>query len=95
MSEQALQTLAQIFYLVSAALFILGLKGMTKVKSARQGNGIAAVGMLLAVIGTLIEAGRIDTTPWITHRASFDEVVSEFPVLVKPETGVIKAIIEL
>ena len=60
MSHQGLQALAQIFYLVSAALFILGLKGMTKVKSARRGNGIAAVGMLLAIIGTLIEAGRID-----------------------------------
>ncbi|MEO7934603.1 MAG: zinc-binding alcohol dehydrogenase family protein [Chthoniobacterales bacterium] len=43
----------------------------------------------------LMEAGRIDTTPWITHRASFDEVVAEFPAWTKPETGVIKAMIEL
>jgi 2-desacetyl-2-hydroxyethyl bacteriochlorophyllide A dehydrogenase len=43
----------------------------------------------------LIEAGRIDTTPWITHRASFVDAVREFPAWVKPETGVIKAIIEL
>ena len=68
MSEQALQNLAQIFYLVSAALFILGLKGMTKVKSARRGNGIAAVGMLLAIIGTLIEAGRIVPAIGKTYR---------------------------
>ena len=42
----------------------------------------------------LIEAGRIDTTPWITHRASFDDAAREFPAWVKPETGVIKAMIE-
>ena len=41
-----------------------------------------------------IESGRIDTTPWITHRASFAEAVESFPAWVKPETGVIKAMIE-
>jgi NAD(P) transhydrogenase subunit beta len=60
MSNQFLQNLAQLLYLVSAALFIVGLKGMTKVKSARNGNTISAVGMLLAIVGTLVEAGRID-----------------------------------
>ncbi len=60
MSAQFLQSLAQLLYLVSAALFIVGLKGMTKVKSARRGAAIAALGMLLAIVGTLIEAGRID-----------------------------------
>ncbi len=44
---------------------------------------------------SLIEAGRIDTDPWITHRASFDEAVQEFPSWTKPETGVIKAMIEV
>ena len=43
----------------------------------------------------LIEAGRINTTPWITHRASFEEVVAKFPTWTKPETGVLKAMIEL
>ena len=42
-----------------------------------------------------IETGRIDTTPWITHRATFADVVERFPAWVKPETGVIKAMIEL
>ncbi|MEA3189333.1 MAG: hypothetical protein QOD99_3163 [Chthoniobacter sp.] len=44
---------------------------------------------------SLIEAGRINTTPWITHRGSFDEVVKEFPAWTDPKTGVIKAMIEL
>jgi alcohol dehydrogenase len=43
----------------------------------------------------LIEDGRIDTRPWITHRAAFDEVIDVFPSYTKPETGVIKAIIDV
>jgi 2-desacetyl-2-hydroxyethyl bacteriochlorophyllide A dehydrogenase len=44
---------------------------------------------------SLVENGRIDTAPWITHRASFADVVTEFPRWTKPETGVIKAMIEV
>lgn len=44
---------------------------------------------------TLIENGTIDTTPWITHRTSFKTVIDEFESFTKPESGVIKAIIEL
>lgn len=43
----------------------------------------------------LIEEGKIDTAPWITHHASFDEVPSIFPSWLKPETGVIKAVVRL
>jgi alcohol dehydrogenase len=43
----------------------------------------------------LIEEGQIDTRPWITHRAAFDELPSVFPSYTKPETGVIKAIVEV
>src|SRR5262249_4566941 len=46
------------------------------------------------IIG-LIESGRIDTGPWITHRAGFDELPGLFPSYVKPETGVIKAVVEV
>ena len=43
----------------------------------------------------LIEEGRIDTRPWITHRTSFDALIEEFPTLIQPESGVIKAIVEV
>lgn len=43
----------------------------------------------------LIEDGRIDTTPWITHRSAFDELPGVFPSYTKPETGVIKAMVEV
>ncbi len=46
------------------------------------------------IIG-LIEDGTINTDPWITHRTSFDGVINDFESFTKPETGVIKAIIEV
>lgn len=46
------------------------------------------------IIG-LIEDGTINTDPWITHRTSFDGVLDDFESFTKPETGVIKAIIEV
>jgi alcohol dehydrogenase len=42
-----------------------------------------------------IEEGRIDTRPWITHRTSFDAMIGNFPSYTRPETGVIKAMVEL
>jgi threonine dehydrogenase-like Zn-dependent dehydrogenase len=42
-----------------------------------------------------IEDGRIDTRPWITHRTSFDDMIGNFPSYLRPETGVIKAIVEV
>ena len=46
------------------------------------------------IIG-LIEEGRIDTKPWITHRSRFEELPGLFPSYTKPETGVIKAVVEV
>lgn len=46
------------------------------------------------IIG-LIEEGRIDTRPWITHRTPFAELIGNFPSYTKPETGVIKAVVEV
>lgn len=43
----------------------------------------------------LIEDGRIDTKPWITHRSAFSDLPDVFPSYTKPETGVIKAVVEV
>jgi len=43
----------------------------------------------------LIETGRIDTRPWITHRTSFEDMAGAFESYTKPESGVIKAIVEV
>ncbi len=42
-------------YIVAAILFIMGLKNLSKVKTARRGNLLAALGMLLAVAITLLD----------------------------------------
>lgn len=41
----------------------------------------------------LIETGRIDTTPWITHQTDFANLIGNFDSYTKPETGVIKAMV--
>jgi NAD(P) transhydrogenase subunit beta len=46
-------------YLVSAALFITGLKRLARVRTAPQGNALAATGMLVAVVATLVEIGLV------------------------------------
>lgn len=43
----------------------------------------------------LIEKGTINTDPWITHHANFDEVAEVFPTWVDPKSGVIKAMIHI
>lgn len=43
----------------------------------------------------LIEDGVINTTPWITHRTNFDKLIEVFPSYTQPETGVIKAVVEV
>jgi len=52
----------------------------------------ALPGDFTRIIG-LIEEGKIDTVPWITHHAGFEEMIEVFPAWLKPETGVIKAVV--
>jgi len=46
------------------------------------------------IIG-LIEEGRIDTRPWITHEIAFADTIAAFPTLLDPASGVIKAVVTL
>ncbi|AVZ30630.1 NAD(P)(+) transhydrogenase (Re/Si-specific) subunit beta [Nodularia spumigena] len=50
-----LPTGIQLTYLVAASLFILGLKKLGSPATARNGNVIAAVGMLLAIVATMLD----------------------------------------
>lgn len=49
-------------YLISAIFFILGIKGLTKPKTAVRGNLLSATGMLLAVTVTLVTVNNVDFT---------------------------------
>jgi NAD(P) transhydrogenase subunit beta len=46
-----------IAYIAAAVLFILGLKMLGSADTARRGNTISAIGMLLAVVATLFKQG--------------------------------------
>ncbi len=52
--------LLQIIYLVAAVLFILSLKLMSSPKTARHGVWAGELGMLLAIVGTLLHHGIVD-----------------------------------
>jgi NAD(P) transhydrogenase subunit beta len=54
----------KLFYIASAALFILGLKGLSSPKHARRGMFLAEFGMLLAIVGTLFHRDIV-TYKWI------------------------------
>jgi 2-desacetyl-2-hydroxyethyl bacteriochlorophyllide A dehydrogenase len=42
----------------------------------------------------MMETGAVDTTPWITHRASPATLLQEFPTWLQPQSGVVKAMLE-
>ena len=58
------ELLIQLIYLVSSVFFILGLRGLSGPEKARAGMAQAAFGMLLAIIGTLLNL-QIVRFEWI------------------------------
>jgi H+-translocating NAD(P) transhydrogenase subunit beta len=48
-------TIQGFLYLIAAVLFILGLKRLTSPATARVGNRMASIGMLLAIVVTLLD----------------------------------------
>ena len=46
-----------LLYIVSAILFVFGIKQLSKATTARRGNATSALGMLIAVIATLVGRG--------------------------------------
>jgi len=74
-------------YIVSAACFILGLKGLSSPKYARRGMGLAAFGMALAVVGTLFHHHIVNYT-WIVIGLGIGAVVGAGLGLSIPMTAV-------
>ena len=50
----------KIFYVFAAGLFILGIKQLGHPITARNGNLIASIGMLIAIVTTLLAYGQLD-----------------------------------
>ena len=53
-----------LVYLVASVLFILGIKGLTHPRTARRGNMMSALGMLIAIIATLVKDDSVNYV-WI------------------------------
>ncbi|MGB7234335.1 MAG: NAD(P)(+) transhydrogenase (Re/Si-specific) subunit beta [Rhodococcus sp. (in: high G+C Gram-positive bacteria)] len=60
-----MNNLVNILYIVAFGMFIYGLMGLTGPKTAVRGNWIAAIGMGIAVVATLIEVRDAATINWI------------------------------
>ena len=56
------ENIVNFIYLIAGVLFILGIKGLTKPKTAVRGNMLSALGMLLAVVVTLLNMNTVDYT---------------------------------
>ncbi len=54
---EILQPFINYFYIIASALFVVGLKMLNHAATARRGNLISGVGMLIAVIATCLLAG--------------------------------------
>ncbi len=55
--------MTELLYLLAAVLFIFGLKQLSSPRTARRGNLLAAAGMLVAIVVTLVDQ---DIVSWIT-----------------------------
>jgi NAD(P) transhydrogenase subunit beta len=64
------EALINLFYLLAAILFIFGLKGMTHPRTAVRGNLLGALGMLIAIVVTLLDRRIV----------SFEVIVAGFVV---------------
>ncbi len=63
-----LETIASLVYLVSAFCYVIGVHLMRSPKTAKNGNRLSFVGMILAVIMILfqlISSGKVQATAWI------------------------------
>lgn len=59
-----LAALVAIAYLVAIVLFIIGIKRLGRVRTARSGNGLAALAMLIAILATFAIAAEQGVMDW-------------------------------
>lgn len=80
---------ADYTYIVSAFLFIMSLKWMSKVKTSRRGNHAGTVAMILAVVGTMIAAHiEAEAYMWIFGAIALGGVIGVPMAVFMPMTAV-------
>ena len=78
--------LLEIAYLASSALFILGLKALSSPATARRGIILAEIGMLMAVVGTLV-GNNIITWEWILIGSIIGSIIGAAMSIFMPMTA--------
>lgn len=74
--------LLELSYLIGSITFILGLKMLSSPDSARKGNLVAAAGMLIAIVATILfhekDGQPIGNIPWILAAIAIGTVIGWF-----------------
>ena len=76
----------EITYLVSSILFIFGIKFLGSPKTARKGNLYAAIGMLMAIVATLLDQNVL-TYEWIIIGVIIGSLIGTILAIKVPMTG--------
>jgi 2-desacetyl-2-hydroxyethyl bacteriochlorophyllide A dehydrogenase len=88
------QTGTLVFVGITSQTLSLSHVTMHKPEMAIKASRNALPGDFIRIIN-LIRDGHIRTAPWITHRTTYRELIQDFPSFTRPETGVIKAVVDL
>lgn len=75
----------ELCYITASVCFIIGLKWMSSVERARRGNVLSAVGMLLAIVATLITTGM--SYQWIVIGLAIGSIIGAWSALKVPMTS--------
>ncbi len=76
----------EVVYLFSSILFIMGLRGLSHPETARRGMHMAELGMLFAVIGTLV-GKQIVTWEWIIAGIAIGSAIGAAMAIFMPMTA--------
>ncbi len=81
-----MEIIINIFYIVAAVFFIVGLKKMSSPATARSGNILSSMGMLIAVLVTLIDHHILEYH-WIGLGLIIGSIIGLFLARTVPMTG--------
>jgi NAD(P) transhydrogenase subunit beta len=86
--DLTLAQLPQVMDLLAVLLLSLGIKGLSKVRSARAANGLAALAMALAVVGLLLQSHPAPVTwLWIAVGLALGGLAGVFTAMKVPMTA--------
>lgn len=83
--SDTMTVIIDISYIAASVLFIIGLKWMSSVERARRGNIISSVGMLIAIVATLLIQGM--SFQWIILGLALGSIIGAWSAMKVPMTS--------